>query len=260
MLERREDTLRPAVAIVTYTREYRSADVLPALTRHGFAASDQPYGEVSRRLIQTLDPDLVVLAVDPIYRADLRLIEETSRLTSSAIVVLIPGPSSEGLMEALDAGADVCLRDTDPVEVLSAQLSALFRRRMPVSDGLALPQPGTMRLDDLSLDFHNYRAMRGDEAIVLTAEEFKVLALLAKSARRAVSPVELARALRGGEISGPEAEDLVRNHIRRLRRKIDAQPGDPAYIVSVRGFGYMLDCRIQQSAADSPRGGFSSVA
>lgn len=260
MLERREDTYRTAVAFVTHTRDYQSAEILAALTRHGFAAADHPYSAAAQQLIKTLDPDLVLLAVDPIIRADLELIRQTAAKTSSAIVVLIPGPSSEGLMEALDAGADVCLRDTDPVEVLSAQLSALFRRRMPVSDGRAIDQPDTLRLDDLSLDFDRGLAVRGDTPIALTAEEFKVLALLARNATRAVSPVELARALRGGDISGRETEEIVRNHIRRLRRKLDARPGDPAYIVSVRGFGYMLDCRIQKSGSESGRRGLFSVA
>jgi len=241
MVERHDDDYRNAVAFVTHTREYRSSDVLPALARNGFTTTERPHDRETERLLAQFDPDLVVLAIDPRQDNDLALVRNVSQSCKSSIVVIAPGPHTYGLPAALDAGADVCLRDTDGVEMVTAQLAAMARRRAPapaIDEG-----PSTITVRDLMLDFDRCQAMRQDESIPLTPTEFKILAYLARNSGKVVSPVEILRAVQDYTYSDREAQEIVKVYIRRIRRKIEVDPSEPSYIINVRGFGYMLERR-----------------
>jgi len=251
MMERNDGTFRNTVAFVTHTRDYRSSELLPALARHGFTTTERPHDRETERLLAQFEPDLVVLAIDPRLESDLALIRSVSRASQAAVLVVAPGPHSNGLSAALEAGADVCVRDTDGAEFMTAQLGALARRKAPVAeieDG-----PSTITVRDLVLDFDRCQAIREQETIPLTPTEFKILAYLAKNAGKVVSPVEILRAVQDYTYSDREAQEIVKVYIRRIRRKVEVDPSEPSYIINVRGFGYMLErrgrTRAEQAAA-----------
>ena len=68
---------------------------------------------------------MTVLAIDPRREADVALIRAVARSCQSLILVVVPGPHSQGVTGALEAGADVCVRESDSVEVLGAQIGSL---------------------------------------------------------------------------------------------------------------------------------------
>ena len=241
MADRNNDSYRNSVAFVTHTRDYRSSELLPALARHGFTTTERPHDRETERLLGQFDPDLVVLAIDPRHDDDVALVRNVARIAHGTLMVLAPGPHSNGLSLAFEAGADVCLRDTDGPEVLSAQLGALARKKHvqaaeEVDDG-----PSTITVRDLVLDFDRCQATRDEELIPLTPTEFKILAYLARNAGKVVSPVEILRAVQDYTYSEREAQEIVKVYIRRIRRKVEHDPAEPSYIINVRGFGYMLE-------------------
>ncbi|MGD9932935.1 MAG: DNA-binding response regulator [Dehalococcoidia bacterium] len=244
MPEKNDDRLRRSVAFVTHTREYRAADVLPALARQGYITTERPHDRDTERLLIQLAPDLVLLAVDPRQETDLTVIGNVARSSRASIVVIAPGPHVNGMSSALDAGADVCLRDTDGPELLTAQLSAIARRKSPGTSFDAFEGgPASIQVRDLELDFDRCQASRGDDLIPLTPTEFKILAYLARNAGKVISPVEILRAVQDYTYSEREAQEIVKVYIRRIRRKIEFDPSEPNYIVNIRGFGYMLERR-----------------
>ncbi len=241
MPERYDEGYRNSVAFVTHTREYRASDVLPALAHNGFTTTERPHDRETERLLASFNPDLVVLAVDPRQEEDIQLVRLLSSKTRAAVIVLAPGPHNHGFASALEAGGDVCLRDTDGVEIFSSQVAALVRRQQtasPVDEG-----QGTITVRDLSLDFDRCQASRDDQLLPLTPTEFKILAYLARNAGKVVSPVEMLRAVQDYTYSEREAQEIVKVYIRRIRRKLEIDPSEPDYIVNVRGFGYMLERR-----------------
>jgi DNA-binding response OmpR family regulator len=241
MAGRHDDRFRGAVAFVTHTREYASSELLPALARRGFTTTERPHDRDTERLLAQFVPDLVVLAIDPANEADVALVRSVAMACSSPLLVLAPGPESAGVGAVLEAGADVCLKESDGLEILWAQLGALARRKSPVEE--AEPNESTIVVRDLVLDFDRCRAIREDETIQLTPTEFKILAFLARNAGKVVSPVEILRAVQDYTYSEREAQEIVKVYIRRIRRKVEADPAVPSYILNVRGFGYMLERR-----------------
>ncbi|MGH2633900.1 MAG: response regulator transcription factor [Tepidiformaceae bacterium] len=253
MADRHDDGYRSSVAFVTHTRDYRSSEVLPALARHGFTTTERPHDRETERLLAQFDPDLVVLAIDPRHDDDLGLIRNVSRVTNAAVLVLAPGPHSQGFNYALEAGADVCVRDTDGIEYLTAQLGALTRRKSPPAQ-VEPDGPSSITVRDLMLDFDRCQAVRDGETIPLTPTEFKILAYLARNAGKVVSPVEILRAVQDYTYSDREAQEIVKVYIRRIRRKVEFDPAEPSYIINVRGFGYMLERRGDRRATTTREG------
>lgn len=242
MAEQHGESFRNAVAFVTHTREYKSSELLPALARYGFTTTERPHDRETERLLVQFNPDLVVLAIDPERPADLSIIQSVARICQAPVLILAPGPHSNGLGAALSAGADVCVKDTDGIEMLSAQLGVFARRKGPAEE-IVNDEPATLSVRDLVLDFDRCRAVRNDETIPLTPTEFKILAFLARNAGKVVSPVEILRSLQDYTYSEREAQEIVKVYIRRIRRKVEADPAEPSYILNVRGFGYMLERR-----------------
>jgi DNA-binding response OmpR family regulator len=246
MADKHGEDIRNAVAFVTHTRDYRSSEVLPALARNGFSTTERPHDRETERLVAQLSPDLVVLAIDPRQDSDIGLVRSVARSCRAPVLVIAPGPHIQGLPAALEAGADLCLRDSDGVELVTAQFGALARRRMPaavVADG-----PSTITVRDLTLDFDRCQASRREESIPLTPTEFKILAYLARNSGKVVSPVEILRAVQDYTYSEREAQEIVKVYIRRIRRKVEFDPSEPSYIINVRGFGYMLERRSHRRA------------
>lgn len=243
LIDRHDGPFRTAVAFVTHTRDYRSSDVLPALARHGYTTTERPHDRETERLLTQFDPDLIVLAVDPRHETDIALIRAASRSCQGSVMVLAPGPHAHGLAQALEAGADVFLRDTDGVEALTAQLGALARRKAPAATNVKESTESSITVRDLMLDFDRCQAVREEETIPLTPTEFKILAFLARNAGKVVSPVQILRAVQDYTYSDREAQEIVKVYIRRIRRKVELDPSTPSYILNVRGFGYMLERR-----------------
>ena len=103
---------------------------------------------------------MTVLAIDPRREADVALIRAVARSCQSMILVVLPGPHSQGVTGALEAGADVCVRESDSVELLGAQIGALARRRIiapPAEDS-----ESTIEVRDLVRDCDRCQVVRND--------------------------------------------------------------------------------------------------
>jgi two-component system OmpR family response regulator/two-component system alkaline phosphatase synthesis response regulator PhoP len=98
------------------------------------------------------------------------------------------------------------------------------------------PQVHALTLRQLSLDLSARRVFMGEQELQLSAREFDLLAILMKSAGRAMSREELIDQVWGEDWTGDARTLDV--HVRWLRLKIEEDPASPQYIQTVRGFGY----------------------
>ena len=98
------------------------------------------------------------------------------------------------------------------------------------------------RIRDVCGRLHYYPATRqlayGDKEISLTPNENRLFEALIRKAGYVVTHAELAESLFGDDY--PEATDSIKVHIQRLRKKIEADPGNPQVILNKPGLGYMV--------------------
>ena len=209
-----------------------------ALRSEGFDVVSAADGTSGLELGLREDPDLVVL--------DLMLpgidgFEVLRRLRGDGVATPVLVLTARGLAEdrvrGLDLGADDYVVKPFGLDELLARVRARLRtwdRERGIDGGRHL------RFGRVSVDFEARRAERDGADLRLTPQEFALLRHLAGREGRAVSRVELLRAVWGDE---EVVSRVVDTAILGLRRKVEEDPRSPRHVVSVRGLGYRFERR-----------------
>lgn len=189
-------------------------------------------------ILEQAPPDAIAVEVGGHFPEGLELIR-TLRIFSSAPIIALSSPDEGTVVSrALDIGADDYLTAIPaPASLIEARLDALQRRGTPVAAAPAA------RVRDLTVDFERCEAFLGEHLLKLTPTEFRLLGTLIRNAGRVMPAQRLLKDALGEHLSQGEARDLVRVHLRRLRAKMEPLEKESPYIVTVRGFGYMLERR-----------------
>ena len=134
----------------------------------------------------------------------------------------------------LDLGADDYVTKPFSPKELRARIRAALRRRATT------PQSAEVfRFGDIEVDAGRGEVRRGGAVVDTTATEFKLLSVFVRNRGRVLSRAKLLDQAWG---EGTFLTDrVVDNHIVALRRKIEPDPAEPTYLVSVRGLGYRFD-------------------
>ena len=134
----------------------------------------------------------------------------------------------------LDLGADDYVTKPFSPRELRARIRAALRR------GATTPQAAEVfRFGDIEVDAERCEVRRGGAVVDTTATEFKLLSVFVRNRGRVLSRDKLLDQAWG---EGTFLTDrVVDNHIVALRRKIEPDPAEPKYLVSVRGLGYRFD-------------------
>jgi len=151
------------------------------------------------------------------------------------IILLTAKTGDEDVIHGLRLGADDYVGKPFSVALLVARVEAVLRRaRIGLADAL-------IRLgDDLEVDVPNLAGRRGAETIAFTRREMEMLQYLGVNRDRAVSREELLHKVWGYARGLGIETRTVDIHIAKLRRKIEPDPAQPRYLVTVRGAGYRL--------------------
>jgi two-component system, OmpR family, phosphate regulon response regulator PhoB len=150
------------------------------------------------------------------------------------VLMLSAKGSESDRIAGLDVGADDYLPKPFGMMELVARCRALIRRRRYNYQ----EQGSVLRFGEILMYPQECRVMvRGDE-ISLSPKEFRILELFMSHPRRVWSREQLLEKIWGTDFVGDSK--TVDVHIRWLREKLETDPGDPKYLVTVRGFGYRL--------------------
>jgi two-component system, OmpR family, KDP operon response regulator KdpE len=187
--------------------------------------------EARRRAVQDV-PTLALVDLGLPDGDGIELVQEIRRWSRLPIVVLSARGREDDKIGALDAGADDYLTKPFGVGELLARVRVALRHiRGAAADGVL--EVGPIRIDQARHDV----TVAGAE-VHLTPIEYRLLALLARSAGRIRTHRELLR-----EVWGPNAAQrthYLRVHMAALRRKIEVEPARPRWLLTEAGIGYRL--------------------
>ena len=204
------------------------------LVRAGFRVTSAPDAAAARRLIGTLEFDLLVLDVMMPGEDGVSLARWIRSQGSAPVLMLTARGDTDARIEGLSAGADDYLAKPFEPQELLLRINAILRRAGPKPAG-----PRRLSLGRHAFDLERAELTDGDEPVRLTEGETRLLRRLARSPHQPIDRIELAReALEGGGEEG--AGRAVDVQVTRLRRKIERDPKNPRYLQTVRGVGYML--------------------
>jgi DNA-binding response OmpR family regulator len=152
------------------------------------------------------------------------------------IIMLTAKTSDEDIIRGLSLGADDYVAKPFSVTQLVLRVQAVLRR-----SHIASATQHRIRLgEQLEIDTRNLSGERGGEPLSFTRREVEILQYLGANAERAVPREELLAKVWGYARNAGIETRTVDIHIAKLRRKIEPDPANPKYLVTVRGAGYRL--------------------
>jgi DNA-binding response OmpR family regulator len=193
-------------------------------------------GNAGLKAAQSGDYDMVVLDVMLPGRDGLDVVRTLRMERNATPVLMLTARSTEiDRVLGLELGADDYLTKPFSIPELQARVKAMLRRRdmarQPAEASVERITAGELVVDCASRD-----VKLAGRSLPLTSKEFDLLAHLARHPGRVFTRVQLLDAVWGTTYEGYEHN--VNTHINRLRGKIETDPADPRYVLTVRGVGY----------------------
>ena len=211
----------------------------------GYEVYEASDAERALQIVQEPGVDLMLVDLMLGGMDGFSFIQRARPQTEAPIVVVSARDRSEDIVTALEAGADDYITKPFSVEELQARLRALLRRPSIAGASDQERTEDVVVLDPdagpLLFDIGAAVLRRGDTELHLTQTEFRLLSVLAQNAGRVLSRASLLQHVWDQGFFGDER--IVDVHVRRLRKKIEVEPGSPRILVTVRGLGYRLDLR-----------------
>lgn len=211
------------------------------LKRDGFEVSEAADGEQALAIIDRETLNLVILDIMLPKVDGLSIVRQVRTRTNIPVIFLTARSEELDRVVGLEIGADdYVVKPFSPRELV-ARVRAVLRRAQPVQtnsmeteeDDRTISQ-GALRLDPRTRDV----TMR-EEPCVLTAKEFDLLWFLMRHPRQVFNREQLLENVWG--VTDYVDPSTITVHIRRLREKIEADPGNPEYLHTMWGVGYRFD-------------------
>ena len=209
--------------IVEILRDYLEAD--------GFGVRTAIDGATALALLQRETVDCVVLDVMMPGLDGFAVCRRIRAFSEVPVLFLSARDADSDKLRGLGLGDDYIVKNASPAEIVARVKTVLKRSKRGTS-----PPPGDAVLDfgRLVLDLEAYEAHVAGQAVALTAREFALLRLLAERPHHVVTKQQAFNLLWGGYGD----ENTLWGYVRRLREKIEEDPAQPRFILTVRGVGY----------------------
>jgi DNA-binding response OmpR family regulator len=233
------------------------------LRRRGYAVMTAESAEEALDLIHQHSFDLLLLDLKMPGLSGLDVAMRARELQPSAAVIILTGHGSlETALQGMHIGiSDYMLKTSNPQDVLARVTTVLEqqqeRRRKDElyqtlhsvlnqlhGDRPAEPKPATVEsqieVGVLRLSTWNQTAYLDGHKLNLTPTEFRILVCLAQHAGQVLTYQQIVQFAQGYDADTLEASELIKPHIHHLRQKIEPDPTNPRYILTVRGAGYLF--------------------
>jgi DNA-binding response OmpR family regulator len=208
------------------------------LTDVGFAVDLAGDGEQMRRAMLKATPDVIVLDLMLPGPDGLTLTREVRASSNVPILMLSARGEEIDRVVGLEVGADDYLAKPFSPRELLARIRALLRRTQAT---VAPPSQDALTFGPYRLDVNARRLLRDRQDVGLSTAEFELLQVFVERPNRVLSRDVLLDLLKGYERDPFDRTIDIR--VGRLRRKIEADPENPAFIRTVRGLGYLFNPR-----------------
>ena len=202
------------------------------LEREGYQVAKALRGDTAIKLAMSLDPDLIVLDIMLPGMSGLDVCRELRERGFERPIIMLTAKSEEiDRVVGLEIGADDYVTKPFGLRELLARIRVRLRRQTPNRR-----LPSRYGFGNVDVDFEQKRTMRDGKPIVMTAKEYDLLGFFVRCKGEV-----LTRARMLSEVWGEEchvAPRTVDAHILKLRQKLEHNPAEPEFILTVYGEGY----------------------
>jgi two-component system response regulator ResD len=205
------------------------------LEGEGFRVIVADRGTKALRLFYEHRPDLVVLDVMMPGMDGWEVCARMREMSDSPVILLTAKTSEGDKLRGFRLGVDDYMTKPFSLAELSARIQAVLSRSVRQREESSM----IYHSGSLTVDMRRREAQLAGDTLKLTPTEFRLLAILARHAGEAVAQDELMEEVWGK--NRLSSGSVLRRYISLLRQKIEADPSQPAHLVTVRGFGYRLE-------------------
>jgi two-component system response regulator VicR len=207
------------------------------LEREGYLVTWKTCGHEGVAFARDHDPHLVILDVRLPDTSGFDVCQQIRQLgLRQPIIMLTVRREEMDKVLGLEMGADDYVTKPFSLRELVSRVRAQLRRAY---GELSAANTDLLYAGDLIIDQGRVQVRRGNEMVNLTPTEFRLLVYLARHRGQALSRAQILDAV-WGYAPDVESERTVNVHIRRLREKVELDPGRPTLILTVPGIGYRL--------------------
>jgi len=206
-----------------------------SLSQHGYSLVEAETGQLGLMQAASAQADLMILDLGLPDMDGLEVIRQLRSWSTMPIIVLSARGREAEKVTALDLGADDYLTKPFGVDELLARMRVALRHASPAASEGGEP---SFVLDELKVDFARRQVFVGDRDVHLTPIEFRLLSTLIKHAGKVITHRQLLK-----EVWGPDSvmeTHYLRVYMAQLRRKIEAEPARPRWLLTEPGIGYRL--------------------
>jgi DNA-binding response OmpR family regulator len=199
----------------------------------GASDGQQALEEIEQRL-----PDVVLLDVMMPRLDGFSVCQRVRAFSAVPIIIVTARGQDQDKIRGLDLGADDYLTKPFNVDELLARVRAVLRRAQFTTAESAQGLQATTTIGDLTIDFAQHLVTLSGKEVPLTPIEYRILAYLAQNAGRVITQDLLLEHVWGTEYLGES--HMLQVNVNRLRRKVEADPARPRYVLTKVGVGYLL--------------------
>jgi two-component system alkaline phosphatase synthesis response regulator PhoP len=201
------------------------------LERAGFKVTLAASGEEALAAVRSRRPDLMVLDLGLPGLDGLDVARAVRKDSNVPIIMLTARVDESDTLIGLELGADDYVTKPFSPKELVARVRAVLRRV-----DTAPPRGDVIESGDLVLDRRRMQATIGGRAVDLTATEFALVATLIGQPGRVFTRGQLLDAIRGDALES--FDRAIDAHVKNIRHKLEADPRNPHFILTVHGVGY----------------------
>ncbi|GIK40566.1 MAG: DNA-binding response regulator [Chloroflexota bacterium] len=233
--------MKPATILVVDDEQSILNIVTAYLRAEGYTihtASDGPSGLKAAR---TLKPDLLILDLMLPGMDGIELLTQLRRESDVYVILLTAKSEETDKVIGLSVGADDYLTKPFSARELVARVKAALRRYGQGSGGAT--ESNILAFRRLQIDVGARRVWKDGQPVELTTIEFDLLYALAEHHGRVLSREQLLERVWGHDFYGEDR--VVDVHLGHIRKKLEADPANPEFIITVRGVGYRFEDEIE---------------
>ena len=228
----------PSTSILVVEDEDSFIDALTVgLQREGFRVTVARDGAQALDLFDALQPNLVLLDVMLPKVSGIDVCRELRSKSKVPIIMVTAKGAEIDTVVGLEVGADDYVTKPYRLRELVARMRAVLRRSP--GDEAGELGPAAVSVGDVSLDPEEHTVVLRGQPLTLPLKEFELLHVLLANAGRVLPRDTLIDRVWGSDYVGDTKTLDV--HVKRLRAKVEDDPGKPERIVTVRGVGYRYE-------------------
>ena len=214
------------------------------LQGHGYHLVEADTGQKGLMQASTRNPDVILLDLGLPDMDGLEVTQRIREWSEVPVIVLSAREQEQDKIRVLDAGADDYLTKPFGAGELLARIRAAMRRTAMQRSG---ERESVFVLGNLRVDLVKRQVFLDDAEIHLTPLEYKLLSILIKYAGKVVTHTQLLKEVWGSAYTGET--HYLRIYMAQLRRKLEADPARPRFLINEPGIGYRLKLEAREKDA-----------